>query len=113
VGKVADLERRGLMTDAGRSAHEAGRTDPRGIYSYGSDETVELDAEYVARLAESPAAREFFDSRPPSYRRNAARWVMTAKQQATRDRRMAQLIADSEAGELVKPFRVARNNPPP
>lgn len=109
VEKVADLERRGLMTEAGRAAHEAGRSDPRGIYSYETTDDVDLAPEYVARLAASPAAREWFESRSSSYQRSVRRWVMSAKQQTTRDRRMAQLIADSEAGRLVKPFRYGRN----
>jgi uncharacterized protein YdeI (YjbR/CyaY-like superfamily) len=110
VEKVADLERRGLMTEAGRAAHEAGKTDPRGRYSYENDEEVELDPEYVAQLSASPAAQAFFDAQRPSYRRTVKRWVMSAKQKATRDRRMAELVADSEAGQLIKPLRVGRNS---
>ena len=110
VEKVADLERRGLMTEAGRAAHEAGRSDPRGAYSYENAEEVELDATYVERLAGSPAALAFFESQAPSYRRTVKRWVMSAKRQETRDRRMAQLVEDCEAGLLVKPLRYGRNN---
>jgi uncharacterized protein YdeI (YjbR/CyaY-like superfamily) len=111
VDRVADLERRGLMTEAGRAAHEAGRTDPRGVYAYALDEEVELDPVYVAQLAASPAAQTYWDAARPSYRRAAKRWVMSAKQKSTRDRRMAELVADCEAGQMVKPLRVARNNP--
>ncbi len=112
VEKVADLERRGLMTEAGRAAHEAGRSDPRGRYSYENDEEVALDPEYEAQLAASPSASAFFESQSPSYRRTVRHWVMSAKRPETRDRRMAQLVADCEAGQLVKPLRYGRNNPP-
>ena len=91
-------------------AHEAGRSDPRGAYSYENAEEVELDATYVERLAGSPAALAFFESQAPSYRRTVKRWVMSAKRQETRDRRMAQLVEDCEAGLLVKPLRYGRNN---
>lgn len=113
VEKVAQLEEQGLMTDAGRAAHEAGKNDPRGLYSYENDEEVELDPAYLAQLAASPSALAFFESQPPSYRRTAKRWVMSAKQQATRDRRMAELVADSEAGLPVKPMRYGGRNKPP
>jgi uncharacterized protein YdeI (YjbR/CyaY-like superfamily) len=109
VDRVAELERRGLMTEAGRAAHEAGKNDPRGVYSYENDEEAELDPRYVAQLDASPAARAFFESCRPSYRRSVVNWVMDAKQEATRDRRMAQVIADSEAGDLVRPFWYARS----
>jgi uncharacterized protein YdeI (YjbR/CyaY-like superfamily) len=112
VDRVAALERRGLMTEAGRAAHEAGKNDPRGIYAYTTDEETELDPRYVVQLGASPAARAFFESCRPSYRRAVVNWVMDAKQQATRDRRMAQVIADSEAGELVRQFWYARTDRP-
>ncbi|MGH3363720.1 MAG: YdeI/OmpD-associated family protein [Nocardioidaceae bacterium] len=113
VEKVAQLEDQGLMTDAGRAAHAAGKNDPRGLYSYANDEEVELDPAYLAQLAASPSALAFFESQPPSYRRIVKRWVMSAKQQATRDRRMAELVADSEAGLSVKPMRYGGRNKPP
>ncbi len=109
VEKVADLEQRGLMTEAGRAAHEAGRTDTRGSYGYRTTDDVDLAPEYVAQLAASPAAQEWFESRSATYQRSVRRWVMSGKQQETRDRRMAQLVSDSEAGRLVKPFRYGRN----
>jgi uncharacterized protein YdeI (YjbR/CyaY-like superfamily) len=111
VEKVAELERRGLMTEAGRAAHETGRTDPRGLYSYENNEEVALDPEHVAQLEASPSASAFFESQSPSYRRTVKRWVMSAKRPETRDRRMAQLVADCEAGQLIKPLRYGRNNP--
>ena len=110
VEKVARLEQQGLMTDAGRAAHEAGKADPRGVYSYENTGEVALDPVYAARLAGSPRALAFFEAQRPSYRRAVKAWVMSAKQERTRERRMAQLVADCEAGRLVKPFAYGRNN---
>lgn len=42
---------------------------------------------------------------PPGYRRTATFWVMSAKREATRKRRMATLIKDSAAGQRVAPLR--------
>ena len=111
IAKVADLEERGLMTEAGRAAFEARRPDRQGIYTYENHE-VELSPEYLAQLAASPSALAFFESQTPSYRKVAKAWVMSAKQEKTRDKRMAELIADSEAGQLIKSQRYGRNKPP-
>jgi pyrroline-5-carboxylate reductase len=59
----------------------------------------------------SPEALAFFESRSPTYRKTAKRWVMSAKKEETRDRRMAELVADSEAEQLIKPLRYGRNKP--
>ena len=40
-----------------------------------------------------------------SYRRQVTHWVLSAKQEATRERRLTQLIDDSAAGRLVPPMR--------
>ncbi|RPF27052.1 YdeI/OmpD-associated family protein [Georgenia muralis] len=98
VAKVSALEEQGLMTPAGRAAFEA-RT-----YTYGND-AVELSPAYAEQLAASPRAQEFFEAQRPSYRKIATQWVMSAKRESTRDRRMAELVTDCEAGRLIRPQR--------
>lgn len=102
VEKVAQLEALGLMTDAGRAVFAMRSLE--GVYSYENGE-VALSPEYAAMLAASPVALVFFEAQRASYRKLAKRWVMSAKQQQTRDRRMAQLLADCEAGLLIKSQR--------
>lgn len=92
------------MTAAGRAAFEARLADGRGLYSYENGD-VRLSEEYAARLAASPEALAFYEGLRPSYRRVAVHWVMSAKQERTRDRRLAQLVEDCEAGRLVPPLR--------
>lgn len=66
----------------------------------------ELTPGWEAELRADPsAAAFFFDRATPSYRRTCVAWVMGAKQEATRRRRMTELIADSAAGLLIKPQR--------
>ncbi|MHB1008535.1 MAG: YdeI/OmpD-associated family protein [Propionibacteriaceae bacterium] len=48
-----------------------------------------------------PRAAAFWAASAPSYRRVAMHWVVSAKQEATRDRRMAQLVEDSVEGRLI------------
>ena len=57
--------------------------------------------------APNAAAWADWERRPPSYRRAVLHWVTSAKQAATRERRLAALIEDSAAGRPVKPLRWA------
>jgi uncharacterized protein YdeI (YjbR/CyaY-like superfamily) len=103
VQKVAKLKEAGLMRPAGLAAFERRSDDKTGVYSF--ERETELAPEYEARLRANPAAAEYFDSRPPWYRRTAIHLVMSAKREETRERRLAQLIADSAAGRDIKQLR--------
>ena len=102
---VAKLVEEGRMTPAGLAAYERRKPDRQGIYSYEQAQEPGLAPQYERRLRADPAARAFFDAATPSYRRVCANWVMTAKQAATREKRLAQLIDDSANGRLVPPLR--------
>lgn len=104
IERVAELEAAGQMTDAGRAAFAKRREDRTGVYSFEGEEAA-LPAAYEARLRANPAAAEFFDAQPPGYRRTAIHLVMSAKREETRERRLEQLIADSEAGLRIKQLR--------
>jgi uncharacterized protein YdeI (YjbR/CyaY-like superfamily) len=104
VAKVAELTDRGLMYPAGLRAFESRRPDRVATYSYEQPTGAELDDEQLARLQAVPAAWEWFSAQASSYRRAAAHWVITAKRAETRERRLAQLIADSAAGRPVPPL---------
>jgi uncharacterized protein YdeI (YjbR/CyaY-like superfamily) len=104
VEKVARLREAGRMRPAGLAAFER-RSDARtGVYSFERQE-AELPAEFEQQLHANVAASEYFNSRPPWYRRAATHWVTSAKRDETRLRRLAQLIEASAAGLDVKPLR--------
>ncbi len=104
VEKVARLKEAGLMRPAGLAAFEQ-RTDAKtGVYSF-ERENAALPPEFEEQLRANAAAAEYFDARPPWYRRTATHWVISAKREETRLRRLAQLIEDSAAGLDVKPLR--------
>ena len=104
VEKVARLEAEGLMTDAGRRAFEARTEDKTGVYSF-EKEHAELPPEFAEQLAANERAGEYFEGRAPSYRRTAIHWVVSAKREETRVRRMKQLIECSAKGEDLPQFR--------
>jgi hypothetical protein len=52
-----------------------------------------------------PAAVAFWEVATPSYRKAVTAWILSAKQEQTREKRLAQLIDDSASGRLVPPMR--------
>ena len=104
IEKVAKLNEAGLMRPAGLRAFEARREDRSGVYSFEQRAAARFPEGYEERLRANAAAWEFWQKAPPSYRRTATFWVASAKREETRERRMAQLIECSAAGERVPPL---------
>ena len=101
VRKMAELTAQGRVTPAGRAAFEARTEDKTAIYSYENRDKAQLDAAAEKAFKANAEAWEYFQSRPPWYRRTATHWVVSAKREETRQRRLEQLIADSAAGRLI------------
>jgi len=104
VGRVEELSRLGLMRPAGMAAFAARDEARSGIYSFEQGETPRLSAEQEAAFRADPAAWAWWDAAAPSYRRAATWWVVSAKREETRARRLATLIADSAAGRRIGPL---------
>jgi uncharacterized protein YdeI (YjbR/CyaY-like superfamily) len=104
IAKVEALEAAGKMTPAGRAAFERRSEDRSGIYSFEGDRADALPEPYAAVLAADAAASAYFAARPRSYRRAAVHWVTSAKREATRERRLAQLVECSAARRDVPPL---------
>ena len=100
INSVAELTAEGRMQPSGLAAFERRREDRSGIYAYENRER-ELPAHYAAQLAADPAATAFWEIATPSYRKLVVSWVLTAKQEKTRDTRMAQLVDDCAAGRMI------------
>jgi len=63
---------------------------------------AQIAGECIA-AAKAGAAR-FFAQQAPSYQRAATWWVISAKQEETRQRRLATLIEDSERGRRLRQY---------
>ena len=94
----------GLVRPAGLAAFERRSDDRTAIYAYEQRKRAQLPPDYEEQLRANAAAAQFFDSQPPWYRRTAAHWVISAKREATRERRLAQLIQDSASGRRIGPL---------
>lgn len=105
IALVEQLTAAGRMQPAGRAAYERRKPEKSGIYAYEKPGDIELPAAYASLLAANPVAAQWLAGATDTYRRSAFHWVVSAKQQATRDKRMAELIADSATGQLIKTQR--------
>ena len=104
VARAQELIESGRMTPAGLAAFEARTEERSGVYSFERTEEPRLDAGQEARFRANPRAWEWFEGRPPGYRRAALHWVLSAKREETRERRLSTLIEDSAHGRTVKPL---------
>jgi uncharacterized protein YdeI (YjbR/CyaY-like superfamily) len=102
IKRAGELIAEGRMTPAGLAAFEARDEERSAIYSYEQLRQATLEPEQEERLRANAAAWEWFQSRPPSWRRAAAHWVTSAKRPETRERRLATLIEEAAAGRLPR-----------
>lgn len=108
IANAAELRKAGRMHPAGIRAFED--RDRRKDMPYLEDHPLRqrLPSELEAKIEANAAAWAYWQARPPGYRRQASFWVLSAKQEPTRDRRLASLIADSAAGRPIKPLSYGR-----
>jgi uncharacterized protein YdeI (YjbR/CyaY-like superfamily) len=105
VKRVAELTKLGLMRPAGLKAFQARRGDKTGIYAYEQRKNAALTPAYEKQFRANQKAWHFFRQQPPWYQRTASYFVISAKQETTRQKRLAQLIRDSEAGLTIRELR--------
>jgi uncharacterized protein YdeI (YjbR/CyaY-like superfamily) len=94
IDKVAVLTQKGLMRPAGLAAFEKRREDRSEIYAY-ENSPREFTGAMKERFQKENSAWDFFEAQAPSYRRLMVYWVTSAKQDATREKRLGKLIAAS------------------
>lgn len=99
---VVRLMKRGLMTPAGIKAFRERDPKKSRLYSYEA-RSRPLGGEYVKRFKANAKAWRFFQAQPPGYQRIASWFVMSAKQDETRLRRLSVLMKASERGRRLGP----------
>lgn len=102
--RVQELIELGLMQPAGLAAFDARDPEKTNRYSF-EREAVAFDASQEKRFQENPAAWQYFQAQTASYRKTATWWVVSAKREETRAKRLESLIADSAAGLRIAMLR--------
>lgn len=99
--RAADMEAAGLMTDAGRRAVEAARTNGWWTILDPVEDLLEPD-DLAAELDAVPAARATWDSFPAGARKAMLWWVLSAARPETRAGRVAQVVDGAQRGERAR-----------
>ncbi|MEO5754256.1 MAG: YdeI/OmpD-associated family protein [Chthoniobacterales bacterium] len=94
IKRVEVLTRKKRMQPSGLAAFAARVENKSGIYAY-EQRTAELPEPYAGLLRANQPAWDFFQAQPPSYRKTLSWWIVSAKQEETRRKRIAKLIAAS------------------
>jgi len=92
--RAEELAKLGRMKPSGREAFALRDPQRSGIYSFETSART-LDEVYETKFRAKKRAWEFFQNQPPGYRKLVIFWVMSAKKDETRLRRLEQLISDS------------------
>lgn len=98
IRKVKELTDAGRMWPAGLKVFE--KRDRTKAYSFENLAAV-LGPDAQKQFRANRKAWTFWEAQPPGYRRIASWYVMSAKQEATRQRRLERLISDSAAGRRL------------
>ena len=97
INKIEELTKRGLMRPAGLASFKKRIESKSKIYSYEKDE-VELPPNFKKQFRANKKAWAYFQSLAASYKKVSTHWVVSAKQETTKIKRLNQLISDSAAG---------------
>ena len=101
IARVADLTNQGRMQPAGMAAF-ARRCETRSrTYAYEQASGAALLPADEARFRKYKKAWAFFDAQPPGYRKLTIWRIVSAKQEATRQKRLLQLIEASQNGRRL------------
>lgn len=100
IKRVGELIEMGRMQPEGLKAFET--RDPQKTNLYSSEQRViEFNTAYESQFRANEAAWTFFQAQTASYRRTAMWWVMSAKKDETRQKRLSALIEGSAKHERL------------
>lgn len=97
VKRVGELIAAGRMTPAGMAAFERRVPERTGVYTF-ENPSPEFPPAFLKRFKADKAAWKFWSAQPPGYRRTVTGYVTSAKQDATRERRLTRVLEHSARG---------------
>lgn len=104
IKRVAELKKMGRMHHDGLAAF-AQRDESRSKKASYEQEQVELDPSFVKTFKKNKKAWDHFCGAAPSYQKTCKWWVMSAKKEETRLKRLQILIDSSEEEQKIPPLR--------
>lgn len=100
IRRVEELSRAGLMHPAGLQKFELRSAERSSIYAF-EQKNIEFDNLQRASFRADKAAWKFFQGQANWYQRTATWWVISAKREETRAKRLASLIECSGRGRTL------------
>jgi uncharacterized protein YdeI (YjbR/CyaY-like superfamily) len=104
IRRFQELTDQGAVRPAGKAAFEAAIDAKTATYAYEQRQNAELGEAFESQFRANAAAWDYFQSRPAWYRKSAIWWVISAKRQETRQKRLRTLIADSAEDRTIAPL---------
>ncbi len=90
--RVAKLIEQGLMTDIGMAVIEAAKQDGSWNRLDSIEENPEIPDGLAEALANNTEASIFFDALAPSHKKQYLWWILSAKREATREKRIQETV---------------------
>ena len=107
IKRAHELKAAGLMHDAGMAAFER-RDEGKTINCSYELRAAQLTPAFEKRFKANNAAWAFFAAQAPSYQRVSRFFVMSAKKEETREKRLEILIRDSAAERRLSITRASK-----
>ena len=104
IKKIKELTKLGLMHQAGIDVFNKRDEKKSRVYSF-EQKNIQLDKDFEKKFRQNKQAWKFFQSQPPSYQKPSIWWVISAKQESTRQKRLDILIKDSENEQRIAHLR--------
>jgi uncharacterized protein YdeI (YjbR/CyaY-like superfamily) len=92
IRRANELSKLGLMHSTGLAAFAKRDGGRSAIYAYEQRKTAKLPPAFEKKFRACAEAWKFFQSQPPWYQRTSTYWVISAKKEETRLKRLATLI---------------------
>lgn len=104
IARAKELLAQRLMSPAGLNAFEKRTDENSAIYSYEQRKLATPEVAQEQEFRRNPRAWNFFQNQPPWYRRTSTYWVISAKKEETRTKRLDLLIKYSEQQKPIPPL---------
>ncbi len=108
IKRVGQLKKTGLMHPAGLKAFAARSAKKSGIYSYEQRKSAQFTREHEKQFRANKSAWEFFRSQAPWYQRVTTYWVISAKKEETKLKRLSVLIDHSQNRRTLPQLRLLK-----
>lgn len=112
LSRMPELIEAGLMTPPGLAVYEARKPGKEKQASFEQPASAQLPKEYEKELRSNPAGWAYWQKARPSYRKQVTWWVVSAKREATRQRRLAILVESCANGEFIPQMHWTKKKKP-